>query len=245
VTRLKQVSQLKQLFCKQVFCIIMLTIGIIGWGCSAPQGFADPIEGNPSPAVSSPQITQSQVAQSQVAQSTASPTSKAIFAGGCFWCMEKPFDEIPGVIETTSGYTGGNKVNPSYREVSSGTTGHTESVQITYDPKQVSYEKLLQVFWRNIDPLDGQGQFCDKGSQYRSAIFYSNEQQKAVANQSKTEVAQSKGWQQSIVTEVSPASTFYPAEGYHQNYYKTNAVKYKFYRFACGRDQRLKELWGE
>jgi peptide-methionine (S)-S-oxide reductase len=171
--------------------------------------------------------------------------STAIFAGGCFWCMEKPFDELPGVIATTSGYTGGTKVNPTYREVSSGNTGHAEAVQVTYDPKQVTYDKLLSVFWKNIDPLDAQGQFCDKGSQYRSAIFYADNTQKQLAETSKTEIQTTKKFTQPIATEVTQASTFYPAEDYHQNYYKTNAVKYKFYRYSCGRDQRLNAVWGE
>jgi peptide-methionine (S)-S-oxide reductase len=169
--------------------------------------------------------------------------SKAIFAGGCFWCMEKPFDELPGVIATTSGYTGGTKTSPTYREVSSGNTGHAEAVEVSYDPKQVKYEHLLSVFWKNIDPLDSKGQFCDKGSQYRSAIFYTDDQQKALAESSKEQVASSKNFT-SIATEVTAATTFYPAEDYHQNYYQTNSVKYKFYRYSCGRDRRLEEVWG-
>lgn len=168
----------------------------------------------------------------------------ATFAGGCFWCMEQPFDELDGVVSTTSGYTGGHKENPTYQEVSAGGTGHAESVQVTYDPKKVSYEKLLAVFWRNIDPLTKDAQFCDHGSQYRSGIFYHDENQKHLAEQSKKSLKESKRFEQSIVTEITAASTFYPAEDYHQDYYKTHPIRYKFYRYACGRDQRLRELWG-
>lgn len=168
----------------------------------------------------------------------------ATFAGGCFWCMEQPFDELDGVVSTTSGYTGGHKENPTYQEVSAGGTGHAESVQVTYDPKKVSYEKLLAVFWRNIDPLTKDAQFCDHGSQYRSGIFYHDENQKHLAEQSKKSLEESKRFDQSIVTEITAASTFYPAEDYHQDYYKTHPIRYKFYRYACGRDQRLRELWG-
>ncbi len=182
-----------------------------------------------------------------LAESSPTPTaqySKAIFAGGCFWCMEKPFDELPGVIATTSGYTGGTKVNPTYREVSSGNTGHAEAVQVSYDPQQVKYEQLLSVFWKNIDPLDSKGQFCDKGNQYRSAIFYTDDPQKALAEASKAAVIKAKNFSQPVATEITAATTFYPAEDYHQNYYQTNSVKYKFYRYSCGRDRRLEEVWG-
>jgi peptide-methionine (S)-S-oxide reductase len=168
--------------------------------------------------------------------------ARATFAGGCFWCMEKPFDALPGVVSTTSGYTGGQTVNPSYRQVSSGNTGHAESVQVVYDPAQVGYEKLLEVFWHNVDPLDAGGQFCDRGSQYRSSIFFSDEPQRKLAEQSKQRLEQSGI--QPIATQIVSAGEFYPAEDYHQNYYKTNALKYRFYRFACGRDQRLAEVWG-
>jgi peptide-methionine (S)-S-oxide reductase len=168
--------------------------------------------------------------------------AKATFAGGCFWCMEKPFDELPGVVSTTSGYTGGQTERPSYRQVSSGKTGHAESVQVVYDPAQVSYEKLLDVFWHNVDPLDGGGQFCDRGSQYRSSVFFYDEQQRKLAEDSKQALEQSGI--QPIATQIVSAGAFYPAEDYHQNYYETNALKYRFYRFACGRDQRLTEVWG-
>lgn len=168
--------------------------------------------------------------------------ARATFAGGCFWCMEKPFDALSGVVSTTSGYTGGQTVNPSYPQVSSGKTGHAESVQVVYDPTQVGYEKLLDVFWHNVDPLDAGGQFCDRGSQYRSSIFFSDEPQHKLAEQSKQRLE--KSGIQPIATQIVSAGEFYPAEDYHQNYYKTNALKYRFYRFACGRDQRLAEVWG-
>lgn len=173
----------------------------------------------------------------------ALPYVKATFAGGCFWCMQKPFDEIPGVKSTTAGYTGGNTPNPTYKQVSSGSTGHAEAVEVLYDPAKVSYETLLNVFWRNVDPLDGGGQFCDRGSQYRSSIFYHTEEQRILAEKSKQAAAQQL--KKPIQTTIVSAKTFYAAEGYHQSFYKTNAVKYNFYRFTCGRDQRLKQVWGQ
>jgi len=174
--------------------------------------------------------------------SGSTPTAKATFAGGCFWCMEPPYDELEGVISTISGYTGGTKKNPTYEEVSAGTTGHAEAVQITYDPTKIRYEKLLDVFWRNIDPLTANAQFCDSGSQYRSAIFYHDETQKNLAEASKKRL-QSR-FKQPIVTEIVRATEFYPAEDYHQDYYKKNPVRYKIYRYGCGRDQHLQKLWG-
>ena len=175
----------------------------------------------------------------------ATNPEKATFAGGCFWCMEHPFDEIPGVVSVTSGYTGGQKKNPTYEEVSAGGTGHAESVQVVYDPAKVTYEKLLKVFWHNIDPTAKDRQFCDSGHQYRSAIFYHNEEQHRLALQSKAELEKNKTFREPVVTEIEPATEFYPAEGYHQHYYKKNPIRYKFYRSRCGRDQRLKELWGD
>lgn len=169
----------------------------------------------------------------------------ATFAGGCFWCMEAPFDELSGVISTTSGYTGGFKKNPTYEEVSAGGTGHAESIQVLYDSTKISYAQLLQVFWHNIDPFASNRQFCDSGSQYRSAIFYHNEAQRRLAEASKQEIAQSGRFKQSIVTEIVAATVFYPAEEYHQDFYKKNPLRYKTYRMGCGRDRRLKELWGE
>jgi peptide-methionine (S)-S-oxide reductase len=168
---------------------------------------------------------------------------KATFAGGCFWCMEHPFDELPGVISVTAGYTGGQKKNPTYEEVSSGTTGHAESVQIVYDPAKVPYAKLLDVFWHNVDPTVRNQQFCDTGNQYRSAIFYHSEEQRRFAEESKRALDKSGRFKGPIYTEIVPASQFYPAEEYHQHYYKKNPIRYKFYRYNCGRDERLKELW--
>ncbi|MGI9303939.1 MAG: peptide-methionine (S)-S-oxide reductase MsrA [Gammaproteobacteria bacterium] len=168
----------------------------------------------------------------------------ATFAGGCFWCMEPPFDKLDGVVSTTSGYTGGSEKNPSYRQVSAGRTGHTEAVQIVYDPKKVTYEELLQVFWRNIDPTTADRQFCDTGSQYRTGVFYHDETQQRLAEESKHEVEKDKPFAEPVVTEVTAATAFYAAEDYHQDYYLKNPVRYKFYRFSCGRDQRLEELWG-
>ena len=169
-------------------------------------------------------------------------TAKATFAGGCFWCMEPPFDKLDGVISTISGYAGGKKKNPTYEEVSAGNTGHAEVVQITYDPKKITYEKLLEVFWHNVDPLTPNRQFCDVGSQYRTAIFYHDETQKRLAEESKK--ALSKRFKEPIVTEIVAASEFYPAEDYHQDYYTKNPLRYKYYRYNCGRDQRLEALWG-
>ncbi|TAM47528.1 MAG: peptide-methionine (S)-S-oxide reductase [Gammaproteobacteria bacterium] len=169
-------------------------------------------------------------------------SATAIFAGGCFWCMEPPYDELAGVVATTSGYTGGRKLNPTYQEVSAGGTGHFEAVQIAYDPAKVSYEKLLEVFWRNVDPLDGGGQFCDRGDSYKTAIFYRNEEQKRLAERSKAEIEQRLG--KKVATPILPAATFYAAEDYHQDYYMKNPLRYKYYRYSCGRDQRLEKLWG-
>ena len=169
----------------------------------------------------------------------------AIFAGGCFWCMEPPFDVLDGVVSTTSGYTGGQTKDPTYQEVSSGTTGHTEAVKVVYDPQKVSYETLLDVFWHNIDPTTPDRQFCDVGSQYRAGIFYLNDEQKRLAEASKKAIEQSGQVQQPIVTEITPASAFYEAETYHQDYYQKNPIRYKFYRYGCGRDQVLKRIWGE
>jgi peptide-methionine (S)-S-oxide reductase len=176
------------------------------------------------------------------AATSSTETAKATLAGGCFWCMEPPYDELDGVLATISGYAGGKKKNPTYEEVSTGTTGHTEVVQVIYDPKKISYSRLLEVFWRNIDPLTPNRQFCDAGSQYRSAIFYHDENQKRLAEASKEAV--SKRFDKPIVTEIVPAAEFYPAEDYHQDYYKKNPIRYKIYRYGCGRDQRLEELWG-
>jgi peptide-methionine (S)-S-oxide reductase len=171
------------------------------------------------------------------------PYAKATFAGGCFWCMEPPYDELDGVISTTSGYTGGRVENPTYEQVSSGGTGHAEAVEVIYDPEKVSYEKLLDVFWHNVDPLTANAQFCDHGSQYRTGIFYRTEEQKRLAEASKRRVA--ARFDEPVVTEIVKAPAFYPAEEYHQNYYQKNPLRYKFYRFNCGRDARLEDVWGD
>jgi peptide-methionine (S)-S-oxide reductase len=169
----------------------------------------------------------------------------ATFAGGCFWCMEPPFDKLAGVVSTTSGYIGGTKANPTYEEVSEGDTGHAEAVQVVYDPSKVSYAQLLEVFWRNVDPLTPNAQFCDKGSQYRSAIFFHGAEQQKLAEESKRKLEASGRFKQPIVTELVAATTFYPAEEYHQDYYQKNPLRYRYYRHGCGRDARLKEVWGE
>ena len=185
-------------------------------------------------------------ANAQTAKPAAgAATAKAIFAGGCFWCMEHPFDVLPGVVSTTSGYIGGQKKNPTYEEVSSGRTGHTEAVQVVYDPKKVTYEKLLDVFWHNIDPTVKDQQFCDHGSQYRSGIFYTDDEQKRLAEASKAALDRNKPFSAAIVTEITRASEFYPAEDYHQDFYLKNPLRYKYYRSGCGRDARLKQLWGK
>ncbi len=179
------------------------------------------------------------------AQAPAVKTAKATFAGGCFWCMEPPYDKLPGVISTISGYMGGHLKNPTYEQISSGRTGHTEVVQVEYDPSKVSYEKLLQVFWVNIDPTVKNAQFCDHGSQYRSGVFYHDDEQRKFAEASKAALHKSKPFKAEIVTEITKAGAFYRAEDYHQNYYLNNPVRYKVYRNGCGRDARLQELWGK
>jgi peptide-methionine (S)-S-oxide reductase len=168
----------------------------------------------------------------------------ATFAGGCFWCMEHPFDILDGVVSTTSGYTGGHTKDPTYKQTSRGNTGHAEVVQIIFNPSKVTYNKLLDVFWKNIDPTVMNRQFCDIGSQYRTAIFYHNSQQRQSAEVSKQALLDANKVE-TIVTEIVAASVFYPAEDYHQNYYITNPLRYKFYRYNCGRDKRLREIWGD
>jgi peptide-methionine (S)-S-oxide reductase len=166
----------------------------------------------------------------------------ATFAGGCFGCVESDFDHVPGVISTTSGYTGGKLANPTYEQVSAGGTGHAESVQVIYNPKKVSYAKLLDYFWHHVDPTVKDQQFCDHGNQYRTAIFVHNDAERKLAEESKKKVAAELG--KPVFTEIAPAEKFYPAEDYHQDYYKKNPVQYKFYRWNCGRDQRIEKVWG-
>ena len=170
---------------------------------------------------------------------------KATFGGGCFWCMEAPFDKLPGVASVTAGYTGGKVKDPTYNQVSAGKTGHTEAVQIVYDPSKIGYERLLDIFWHNIDPTVTDRQFCDIGSQYRSGIFTHSEEQALLARKSNEALSKTKPFKEPIVTEITPASEFYPAEEYHQHYYKKNPIRYSYYRTGCGRDRRLKALWGE
>jgi peptide-methionine (S)-S-oxide reductase len=176
---------------------------------------------------------------------TTTTTAKATFAGGCFWCVEYDFDKVPGVLSTTSGYIGGTVTNPTYNQVSAKTTGHAEAVEIVFDPAKVSYEQLLNVYWRSIDPTVVDRQFCDVGSPYRTAIFTHGPQQLAAAQASKAALEKNKPFREAIVTPVLPATTFYLAEAYHQDYYKKNPVRYKYYRTSCGRDQRLQQLWGK
>lgn len=175
----------------------------------------------------------------------AAQLQKATFAGGCFWCMEHPFDELPGVVSVTSGYIGGHKKNPTYQEVSAGGTGHAEAVQVVYHPARISYDKLLTRFWHNIDPTVKNRQFCDVGDQYRSAVFYHSDEQRRLALRSKQALESAGRFKGPVVTEVVAASEFYPAEDYHQQYYKKNPIRYSYYRLSCGRDKRLKELWGD
>jgi peptide-methionine (S)-S-oxide reductase len=174
----------------------------------------------------------------------AQEQARATFAGGCFWCMEPPYDKLDGVISTTSGYAGGDVPNPTYQQVISGRTGHLEVMQVLYDPSRISYEELLEVFWPNIDPTDGGGQFCDRGEQYTTAVFYHNEEQRRLAEASLEEVKASTDFAMPIVTDIRPLETFYPAEEYHQDYYIKSSLQYRFYRTACGRDARLDQLWG-
>jgi peptide-methionine (S)-S-oxide reductase len=172
-------------------------------------------------------------------------TGFATLAGGCFWCLEADFEKLDGVRTVTSGYTGGTVTNPTYKQVSAGTTGHTEAIRVIFDPEVVSYEELLAHFWRNIDPTVSDRQFCDVGSQYRPGIFFHDDAQREAALRSRAEVERTKPFPEPIVVEITAASEFYPAEAYHQDYYKKNSLRYSYYRKGCGRDKRLTELWGE
>ncbi len=185
-------------------------------------------------------------AQPSPPTSALSPaTAKATFAGGCFWCVESDFDKIPGVISTTSGYTGGHVDKPSYQQVSSHTTGHAEAVEVVYDPAKVSFEALVAYYWHTIDPTVKDQQFCDHGSPYRTVIFVHNDAQMKTAVASRAALEKSKPFKEPIVTEIMPATVFFPAEDYHQDYYKKNPIRYKYYRNSCGRDARLQQLWGD
>ena len=179
------------------------------------------------------------------AEATNDGLAVATFAGGCFWCVESDFDAVPGVVKTISGYTGGKAENPTYKQVTAGGTGHREAVQIRYDPKQVSYERLLHIFWRSVDPTDDGGQFCDRGESYQTAIFVGNDEERRLAEASKAALAQSMVLDEPVVTPIETAAAFYPAEGYHQDYYSKNPARYRFYRFTCGRDSRVQQVWGK
>ncbi|KAF0180717.1 MAG: methionine-R-sulfoxide reductase/methionine-S-sulfoxide reductase [Nitrospirae bacterium] len=179
------------------------------------------------------------------AEAAETKLETATFAGGCFWCMEPPFEKLDGVKDVISGYTGGRKIKPTYEDVSAGTTGHAEAIQVIYDPARVSYQKLLDTFWRQIDPTDAGGSFVDRGSQYRSAIFYHNEEQHRLALQSRADLGKSGRFSKPVVTEIAEAGVFYQAEDYHQDYYKKNPIRYKYYRYNSGRDQFIKKSWGD
>jgi peptide-methionine (S)-S-oxide reductase len=185
------------------------------------------------------------LALAAAAAAAQGPTAKATFAGGCFWCVEADFDKVPGVLSTTSGYTGGKLANPTYEQVAAKLTGHAEAVEIVFDPSKVSYEKLVEHFWRTIDPTTKDAQFCDHGSPYRTAIFANDATQLKVAQASLAALQKNKPFKEPIVTEIASAGPFYKAEEYHQDYYKKNPIRYQYYRTACGRDARLKQLWGE
>lgn len=210
-----------------ILVLIFLVVTLLAFGLYASQGI-------PSEAKGDPMATKDK--QGELAS--------AVFAGGCFWCVESDFEKTPGVAQVLSGYTGGSKENPAYEEVSSGKSGHVEAVQVIYDPNKVAYGDLLEVFWRHVDPTDGGGQFVDRGPQYRSAIFYQDEGQRTLAEKSKKALQESGRFGKSIATEILPLKRFYPAEDYHQDYYKKNEYRYKLYRWNSGRDQFLKKVWG-
>lgn len=190
-------------------------------------------------------FAQSKPDKAATATGSTATTAIATFAGGCFWCTESDFDKVPGVISTTSGYIGGRTANPTYDSVSAGNSGHAEAVQVVFDPSKVSYSKLVEYYWRTIDPTTKDRQFCDSGNPYRTAIFAQDDQQRAIAEASKKALSDNKPFREPIVTEIVIAGAFYPAEEYHQDYYKKNPIRYKYYRTSCGRDARLKQLWGE
>lgn len=234
------------------------TLGLPGFvsvlllaACAQPAGSAradagqsaNAATGVPTPTAAPPAARQRPVADTPTG--TGAGPAVAIFAGGCFWCMEPPYDALPGVISTESGYIGGHVARPTYEQVSAGGTGHAEAVRVTYDPRRIGYPKLLEVFWRNIDPVAVDRQFCDAGDQYRSAIFPIDEGQRRQAEASRAALQSDPRFRQPIATRIEATATFYPAEGYHQDYYKKNPVRYKYYRYSCGRDRRLQELWGE
>ncbi len=196
---------------------------------AAASGFAIALAAMPKPAIAG----------------ESGDTAYATFAGGCFWCIEADFEKVGGVLTVTSGYTGGEVANPTYKQVSAGGTGHTEAIRVVYDPSVVTYDELLEVFWHNIDPTVVDRQFCDRGNQYRSGVFYHDDGQREAAERSRAELEQTKPFSGPIVTEITAATAFYPAEAYHQDYAKKNPLRYSYYRKSCGRDRRLEQLWGE
>ncbi len=209
-----------------------LSLALVGYSAFGKPSMAEVTRG----AESSAKATSS---------TTTATTAAATFAGGCFWCMEPPFDALDGVVSTTSGYIGGHTRKPTYQQVSAGGSGHAEAVQVIYDPKKISYAELLDVFWRNIDPVAVDRQFCDRGDQYRSAIFTHDAEQEKLAKASRQEITSSGKLKAPIATQIVMASEFWPAEEYHQDYYQKNPIRYKYYRHGCGRDRRLKMLWGD
>jgi peptide-methionine (S)-S-oxide reductase len=221
--------------------------GALAWAAAAvvsQSATPEQAAGTATGAAATSPTTSSGTSAASSAGNTAPRTEKATFAGGCFWCVEVDFDKVPGVLSTTSGYIGGTVAHPTYQQVSAQTTGHAEAVEIVFDPNKVSYQQLLNIYWRSIDPTTVDRQFCDAGSPYRTAIFAHGPQQLAAAQASKAALEKSKPFREPIVTQIHAATTFYPAESYHQDYYKKNPVRYQFYRASCGRDARLKALWG-
>lgn len=220
---------------------VIFAVALVAFACtSAPAG---PTTAPAQPAASPPDKGRYVTPPDLEARVARGELAEAVVAGGCFWCMEGPFEKIPGVEAAISGYAGGTEVDPTYEDVGTGRTGHTEAVRVLYDPKQLTYEKLLEVFWRNIDPTQAGGQFCDHGPQYRSALFPRTPDERAAAERTRAEVGQRLGVE--VVTEIAEAGRFYAAETYHQDFYKTNPVHYRRYREGCGRDRRLRQLWGE
>ncbi len=218
-----------------ILVLALAMSGIAYWWLSAAGG-----TGSGAVATSA---SQTAVESANATGATADQLARATFAGGCFWCMEPPYDKLEGVVSTVSGYAGGHLKDPSYQAVTTGQTGHAEVVQVTYDPAVVSYQQLLEVFWRNIDPTTPNRQFCDAGSQYRTAIYTHDAEQARLASESRLQLDASGQLPAPVVTEIEPLEVFYPAEDYHQNYYQKNPLRYKFYRTSCGRDARLDELW--
>ncbi len=239
-------TRLRQLLSRSAWTASLMLIALTG--CARqPQGEQPDVQRNaahtPVADTSAVELSEESASPTVQAATNAKGEAVAIFAGGCFWCMEPPFDALPGVISTTSGYTGGHTKDPTYEQTSAGGTGHTEAIQVRYNPAKVSYEKLLDVFWHNIDPFAVDRQFCDGGNQYRSGIFPTGAEQRRLAEASKQAFA--ARFKKPITTEITNATAFYPAEEYHQDYYTKNAVRYKFYRYNCGRDARLEEIWGK